>query len=161
MNPYDSRNKLLTHRRAIESTQKAQACGESVVFTNGCFDLLHVGHIHSLEEARKLGDRLVVALNSDASIRALKGQSRPIVPLPQRMRMVASLECVDWVISFRTNTPLSLIQDLKPDVLAKGGDWKQESIVGGAEVESWGGHVVALGEIRGVRTSEIIRRIQE
>ena len=161
MNPHDSRNKLLTHPGAIKSTQDARACGESVVFTNGCFDLLHVGHIHSLEEARQLGDRLIVALNSDASVRALKGQSRPIVPLSQRMRMVASLACVDWVVSFRTKTPLALIRDLKPDVIAKGGDWELENIVGRAEVESWGGQVVRLGEIRGIRTSELIRRLRE
>lgn len=161
MNPHDSRKKLLTHPRAIKSAQDAQARGESVVFTNGCFDLLHVGHIHSLEEARQLGDRLIVALNSDASVRAVKGQSRPIVPLSQRMRMVASLECVDWVVSFRTKTPLALIRDLKPNVIAKGGDWELESIVGRAEVESWGGQVVRLGEIRGIRTSELIRRIRE
>ena len=161
MNPHESRNKVLTHAHAIKSAQDAQTCGETVVFTNGCFDLLHVGHIHSLEEARQLGDRLVVALNSDASVRALKGESRPIVPLSQRMRMVASLACVDWVVSFPTQTPLALLRDLKPDIIAKGGDWKIENIVGGAEVEGWGGQVVRLGEIRGIRTSELIRRIRE
>ena len=160
MNPHDPRQKLLTHSRAIEFTRSAQARGESVVLTNGCFDLLHVGHIHTLEEARKCGDQLVEALKSDSSIRALKGPSRPEVPLSHRMTMVASLACVDRVVSFRNETPLSLIRNLKPDVLAKGGDWKRETMVGASEVESWGGKVVSLGEIKGVRTSEIIQKIR-
>ena len=122
---------------------------------------IHVGHVHSLEEARRHGDRLIVALNSDASVRSLKGPSRPIVPLSQRMRMVAALACVDWVVSFRTPTPLKLIRELKPDVIGKGGDWDLKDIVGAAEIESWGGRVEHLGEIEGIRTSEIIRRIRE
>ena len=156
-----SRKKVLNHREAIKSVRKAQSEGSCIVFTNGCFDLLHVGHIHSLEEARGHGDKLIVALNSDPSVRSLKGPSRPIVPLSQRMRMVAALACVDWVVSFRTPTPLKLIRELKPDVIGKGGDWDLKDIVGAAEIESWGGRVEHLGEIEGVRTSEIIRRIRE
>lgn len=161
MTRQDSRDKVLTHRHALKKVRAAQAKGESIVFTNGCFDLIHVGHIHSLEEARAHGDRLIVALNSDASVRSLKGASRPIVPLSQRMRMVAALACVDWVVSFRTRTPLGLIRDLKPDVIAKGGDWEQTEIVGASEVERWGGRVESLDEIEGIRTSEIIRRIRK
>ena len=161
MKQHDSREKILTHRQAIKKVRSAQAKGDSVVFTNGCFDLIHVGHVHSLEEARRHGDRLIVALNSDASVRTLKGPSRPIVPLSQRMRMVAALACVDWVVSFRTPTPLKLIRELKPDVIGKGGDWDLKDIVGAAEIESWGGRVEHLGEIEGIRTSEIIRRIRE
>lgn len=160
MTRHKSHNKVLTHRQAIKEIRAAQARGESIVFTNGCFDLLHVGHVHSLEEAQKHGDRLIVALNSDSSVRSLKDQSRPIIPLSQRMRLVAALACVDWVVSFRTKTPLALIRDLKPDVIAKGGDWDLDKIVGAPDVESWGGRVERLGEIEGVRTSQIIRRIK-
>ena len=156
-----SRKKVLNHREAIKSVRKAQSEGSCIVFTNGCFDLLHVGHIHSLEEARGHGDKLIVALNSDASVRSLKGPSRPVVPLSQRMRMVAALACVDWVVSFRTRTPLSLIREFKPDVIAKGGDWKVDEIVGASDVLGWGGRVERLSEIEGVRTSEIIRRIRQ
>ena len=160
MNPHDSRKKLLTRASAAAVIGKARERGESIVFTNGCFDLLHVGHIQSLEQARRLGDRLVVALNSDSSIRSIKGPSRPIIPLTQRMRLVAGLACVDWVVCFRGRTPLSLIQELKPDILAKGGDWKLDEIVGKEEVESWGGRVARLDEIEGIRTSQLIRRIR-
>jgi len=128
------------------------------VFTNGCFDLLHVGHVRSLEQARGLGDRLVVAVNSDASVRRLKGTARPVVPARQRMEVLAALACVDWVIPFRGATPLAAINALRPDVLAKGGDWALDAIVGKGEVESWGGRVVRLREIRGVRTSAIVER---
>jgi D-beta-D-heptose 7-phosphate kinase/D-beta-D-heptose 1-phosphate adenosyltransferase len=129
------------------------------VFTNGCFDLLHVGHVRSLEQARSLGDRLIVAINSDASVRELKGRGRPVVPLRQRLEMVAALECVDWVILFRDATPLSTIRALRPDVLAKGGDWRLDDIVGHDDVLEWGGRVVRLREIPGVRTSALIERM--
>ena len=161
MKPRDSRSKQLTRAHAIETIRGARERGESVVFTNGCFDLLHVGHAQSLEEARTLGDRLIVALNSDSSVRALKGDRRPLVPLKQRMRLVASLECVDWVVSFRDRTPLSLIQDLKPDVIAKGGDWELDKIVGREAVESWGGRVARLTEVEGIHTSQLIQRIRK
>jgi rfaE bifunctional protein nucleotidyltransferase chain/domain len=156
-----SRDKVLTHPDAIQAVQEVQASGKTVVFTNGCFDLLHVGHLHSLEEARAHGDHLIVALNSDSSVRSLKGPSRPAVPLSQRMPLVAALACVDWVVSFETATPLALIRELKPDVIAKGGDWEVDDIVGASDVESWGGRVERLSEIEGVRTSEIIRRIRQ
>jgi D-beta-D-heptose 7-phosphate kinase/D-beta-D-heptose 1-phosphate adenosyltransferase len=131
---------------------------ETVVFTNGCFDLLHVGHVRSLEQARRLGDRLIVAVNGDASVQRLKGADRPLVPARQRMELVAALECVDWVVQFRAATPLSIIRALRPDVLAKGGDWPLDQIAGRAEVESWGGRVVRLREIPGLRSSALIQR---
>jgi D-beta-D-heptose 7-phosphate kinase/D-beta-D-heptose 1-phosphate adenosyltransferase len=155
-----ARSKLLTRPAAIEAVRAAQRSGLSVVFTNGCFDLLHVGHVRSLEQARGLGDRLIVALNSDASVRRLKGPERPVVPLGQRMEVVAGLECVDWVLPFRGATPLSAIRALRPDVLAKGGDWALDTIVGREAVEGWGGRVVRLDRVDGAATSALIERIR-
>jgi len=156
--PRRARSKVLTRDRAARAVQAARRRGEIVVFTNGCFDLLHVGHVRSLEQARRLGDRLIVAVNSDASVRRLKGASRPLVPARQRMEIVSALECVDWVVQFRAATPLSIIRTLRPDVLAKGGDWSLDQIVGRAEVESWGGRVVRLREIPDLRSSALIER---
>jgi len=158
MNARAARGKLASRARACRAVRAAQRRNERVVFTNGCFDLLHIGHVRSLEQARSLGDRLLVAVNTDASVRRLKGEGRPLVPLRQRMELVAALECVDWVISFREPTPLSAIVAVRPDVLAKGGDWPLTEIVGRAEVEGWGGRVVRLAQVRGVRTSLLIER---
>ncbi len=151
-------SKVLGRDAAAREIRKAQARGEDVVFTNGCFDLLHVGHVRSLEQARGLGDRLVVAINSDASVRKLKGPDRPLVPGKQRAEVVAALSSVDWVVLFAAATPLSLIKALRPNVLAKGGDWSLDEIVGRREVESWDGRVVRLREIPGVRTTSLIER---
>jgi D-beta-D-heptose 7-phosphate kinase/D-beta-D-heptose 1-phosphate adenosyltransferase len=131
-----------------------------VVFTNGCFDLLHVGHVRSLAEARSLGDRLVVGVNGDASVRRLKGAPRPLVPGRQRAEVLAALACVDWVVLFGQDTPLALIRALRPDVLAKGGDWKLDEIVGREDVESWGGRVERLRVIPGVRTTKLVDEIR-
>jgi rfaE bifunctional protein nucleotidyltransferase chain/domain len=152
-----ARAKFLTRKAAAAAIRSAQKRGERVVFTNGCFDLVHVGHVRSLEQARSLGDRLVVAVNSDASVRKLKGPDRPLVPARQRGEVVAALGCVDWVIQFGEETPLAAILALRPDVLAKGGDWALDEIVGRAEVESWGGRVVRLREVPGIRTTALIR----
>jgi rfaE bifunctional protein nucleotidyltransferase chain/domain len=154
-----ARDKILSRKRAAEATRKARRRGERVVFTNGCFDLLHVGHVRGLEAARGHGDRLVVALNSDASVRRLKSPGRPVMPERQRAEIVAALACVDWVVVFREDTPLKTIEALRPEVLAKGGDWALDRIVGRAEVESWGGRVVRLRQIPGARTSAIVERI--
>lgn len=157
MRPADrARDKVLSQPVAARRIRSAKRRGERVVFTNGCFDLLHVGHVRSLEQARSLGDRLVVAVNGDASVRSLKGAGRPVVPVRQRMEVLAALACVDWVIPFRGATPIAAIRALRPDILAKGGDWALDEIVGRVEVEGWGGRVVRLREIRGVRTSEIV-----
>jgi D-beta-D-heptose 7-phosphate kinase/D-beta-D-heptose 1-phosphate adenosyltransferase len=151
-----ARNKILTRAGAVRAVRAAQRRGERVVFTNGCFDLLHVGHVRSLEQARAQGDRLVVALNTDASVRRNKGPGRPIVPARQRAEVLAALACVDFVLLFAETTPLATIVALRPDVLAKGGDWTLDAIVGRAEVESWGGSIVRLREVPGVRTTKIV-----
>ena len=130
-----------------------------VVFTNGCFDLLHAGHVHLLRRARTHGGMLVVGLNSDASIRRLKGGSRPITPLEQRAYVLAGLECVDAVVPFEEDTPLDLIRTVRPQVLIKGGDWPKERIVGATEVESWGGEVFSLDLLPGYSTTAIVERI--
>jgi D-beta-D-heptose 7-phosphate kinase/D-beta-D-heptose 1-phosphate adenosyltransferase len=154
-----AREKVLARRTAAAAVRAAQRRGERVVFTNGCFDLLHVGHVRSLEQARSLGDRLLVAINRDASVRRIKGPSRPVVPERQRAELVAGFACVDWVVLFGQTTPLSLIRALRPDVLAKGGDWRLDDIVGRREVESWGGRVERLRIVPGVRSSDLIERI--
>ncbi len=153
-----ARSKLLSRSAAARAVRAAQRSGQRVVFTNGCFDLLHVGHVRSLEQARSLGDRLLVAVNSDASVRRLKGASRPLVPARQRAEVLAALACVDWVLIFPEDTPLTTIRALRPDVLAKGGDWTLDTIVGRREVEGWGGRVARLREVPGVRTTTIVER---
>ena len=151
-----ARDRVLSLSSARQRVRAAQRRGEQVVFTNGCFDWLHVGHVRSLEQARSLGDRLVVAVNSDASVRRLKGPDRPRVPARQRAEVLAALACVDWVVVFRADTPLRTIEALRPDVLAKGGDWALDEIVGRAEVEGRGGRVVRLREVPGVRTTTLL-----
>lgn len=153
-----ARDRVLARKAARETVARAQRRGERVVFTNGCFDLLHVGHVRSLEQARSLGDRLVVAVNSDASVRRLKGPERPLVAQRQRAEVIAALACVDWVVVFGEDTPLKIIRELRPDVLAKGGDWKLDEIVGRKDVESWGGRVVRLRQIPGARTTSILEK---
>jgi D-beta-D-heptose 7-phosphate kinase/D-beta-D-heptose 1-phosphate adenosyltransferase len=149
---------VLSRAAARAAVAGARRRGQHIVFTNGCFDLLHLGHVRSLEQARGLGDRLLVGVNSDASVRRLKGRGRPLLPARQRAEVLACLGCVDWVVVFAEDTPLSLILELRPDVLAKGGDWKRGAIVGREQVEGWGGRVVRLREVPGVHTSEILRR---
>lgn len=134
---------------------------ERVVFTNGCFDLLHRGHVEYLEAAAALGDRLIVAVNSDASVRRLKGEGRPVVAEEDRAIVIASLGCVDAVTIFDEDTPRALIAGLLPDVLVKGGDYAAEDVVGHAEVAAAGGEVRILSYREGHSTSEIIRRIRE
>jgi rfaE bifunctional protein nucleotidyltransferase chain/domain len=158
--PRTARSKVLTRRAAAAAVRAARRRGESVVFTNGCFDLIHVGHVRSLEEARSLGDRLLVGVNADASVRRLKGPSRPIVPGRQRAELLAALECVDWVVLFGQDTPLALIRAVGPDVLAKGGDWRLEEIVGREVVEGRGGRVERLRVVPGIRTTGLVDRIR-
>jgi rfaE bifunctional protein nucleotidyltransferase chain/domain len=136
--------------------------GKQVVFTNGCFDLLHPGHIHILEQARRLGDALVVGLNSDDSVRRLmKGPGRPVIPAEERAEILASLECVDAVVIFDESTPKRVIAALLPDVLVKGDDWAADKIVGGEEVEAAGGKVVRVEVIPDLSTTEILERIRQ
>jgi rfaE bifunctional protein nucleotidyltransferase chain/domain len=131
----------------------------AVVFTNGCFDLLHAGHVDVLTRARALGDLLVVGLNDDASVARLKGPTRPITPLAQRAYVLAGLACVDFVSAFAEDTPLELIRAVLPDVLVKGGDWPVAAIVGGDVVTARGGRVVSLPLVPGLSTSAVIARI--
>ena len=133
--------------------------GEKVVFTNGCYDLLHIGHIRCFQESKALGEILIVALNSDRSIKALKGPSRPIIPEEERAEIIAAMEHVDYVTIFDQEDPLEVISTVKPAVLVKGGDWSMDTIVGRNVVESYGGTVVALPMIPGVSTSRIIEDI--
>ena len=138
---------------------RARAHPRPLVFTNGCFDILHAGHVHLLRRARAHGDMLVVGLNSDASISRLKGPARPVSPLEQRAYVLAGLECVDAVIAFEEDTPLELIKAIRPDVLIKGGDWTRDRIVGAVEVASWGGDVFSLELLPGFSTTAIVERI--
>ena len=134
--------------------------GKSVVFTNGCFDLLHPGHIHSLEAARKLGDVLIVGINSDESVRVLKGENRPLIPEQERAEILANLECVDGVLVFEELTPQKVIAALLPDILVKGSDWPGNQIVGREEVEAAGGKVVLIDNMPGYSTTEILKKIR-
>jgi len=134
--------------------------GKRVVFTNGCFDLIHPGHIALLEAARREGDRLVVALNSDASVRGLKGEGRPVVPQTERAELLLALETVDRVVLYDEPTPIAAIRALRPDVLVKGADWPADQVVGRAEVEAAGGRLVRVTLVPGRSTSAIVDRIR-
>ena len=134
--------------------------GKRVVFTNGCFDLLHPGHIKLLEAARGLGDALVVGLNSDESVRRLKGAGRPVIPENERAEILANLECVDAVVIFDELTPQKTVAALLPDILVKGGDWPGNQIVGREEVEAAGGKVVLIDVVQGYSTTEILNKIR-
>lgn len=142
------------------AVQAARARGEKVVMTNGCFDILHAGHVAYLNEAAKLGDRLIVAVNSDSSVRALKGPGRPVNPEDRRMAVLAGLGAVDWVVSFSEETPQRLISEILPSLLVKGGDYKPEQIAGGQEVIAAGGEVRVLNFEDGCSTTEIIEAIR-
>jgi D-beta-D-heptose 7-phosphate kinase/D-beta-D-heptose 1-phosphate adenosyltransferase len=139
----------------------AEAAGRVVVFTNGCFDLLHAGHVRYLEAARREGDLLIVGINADRSVRALKGKGRPIVPEAERAYVLAGLASVDYVTVFEEADPLHAIRTLRPDVLVKGGDWPEEAIIGADAVRSWGGRVVRVAITDLVSTSALIERICE
>ncbi len=138
--------------------RKLKSTGRKIVFTNGCFDILHAGHIDLLRRARECGDVLVVAINSDSSVARLKGTNRPIIPEGERAELLDALEMVDFVCSFDEDTPLEAILKIHPDVLVKGADWA-ENIVGQREVEGWQGKVVALPLVEGFSTSGIVERV--
>ncbi|MGH7830828.1 MAG: D-glycero-beta-D-manno-heptose 1-phosphate adenylyltransferase [Candidatus Binatia bacterium] len=139
---------------------RAQAEGRKVVFTNGCFDLLHCGHLHLLGEAKKMGDLLVVAVNSDASVKQIKGPDRPVLPESDRAELLAALEVVDYVTSFSEPDPSKLIEELRPDVLVKGGDWSKEQVVGATVVEQNGGKVAVIPYLQNHSTTKIIETIR-
>ncbi|MDF1614748.1 bifunctional D-glycero-beta-D-manno-heptose-7-phosphate kinase/D-glycero-beta-D-manno-heptose 1-phosphate adenylyltransferase HldE [Desulfurivibrio alkaliphilus] len=157
----DSRRGVLSEEELLAAVAAARAGGERIVMTNGCFDLLHAGHVSYLKQARKLGDRLIVAVNDDASVRALKGAGRPINPLEQRLEVLAGLAAVDWVIPFAEDTPRRLICQVLPDVLVKGGDYRPEQIAGHECVLAAGGEVTVLEFDYACSTSRIIARINQ
>lgn len=151
---------VMTEEELKLAVAAARKRGEKVVMTNGVFDILHAGHVSYLANARKLGDRLIVAVNSDASTKRLKGDSRPVNPLEQRMIVLGALEAVDWVVSFEEDTPQRLIAGILPDLLVKGGDYKPEEIAGSKEVWANGGEVLVLNFEDGCSTTNIIKKIQ-
>jgi rfaE bifunctional protein nucleotidyltransferase chain/domain len=146
--------------RLVEERQIWRRDGRRVVLTNGCFDLLHAGHVALLEAARREGDVLVVALNDDASVRGLKGPARPLVPEAERAELLLALEPVDRVVVYADPTPLTVVGALRPDVLVKGQDWAHDAIVGRAEVEAAGGRVVRVPTFAGRSTSSLVERIR-
>lgn len=152
---------VLTREQLLLAVADARAHGERIVFTNGCFDIIHAGHVGYLKEARKLGDRLVVAINDDASVTRLKGRGRPINPVDRRMAVLAGLESVDWVVSFAQDTPERLLQDIRPEVLVKGGDYGIAEVVGSDFVHSYGGEVLVLSFLDDCSTSAIVTRIRQ
>ncbi len=154
----NAEDQVLTRNELVHRVQLWKANGERVVFTNGCFDLLHIGHITLLEQARRFGDRLIVAINSDASVSALKGPSRPIVSQNARARVLAALAAVDAVVIFDESTPLELIVASRPDILVKGGDYHVDSVVGAKEVASWGGEVRIVPLVEGFSTTRLIEK---
>lgn len=153
-------NKILKKdvlRKKLEDLRKK---GKKIAFTNGCFDILHVGHVRYLRKARKTADVLVLALNSDSSVRSIKGEKRPLINEKERAEILAALEFVDFVTIFKESTPLKLIKYLKPDILIKGGDWPEEKVIGREEVKKWGGHVEIIPEIKGKSTTNIVEKIR-
>lgn len=160
MNPTDTQTKILPPSDLQQAVARWKDEGKTVVFTNGCFDILHAGHIASLTEAAKQGDKLIVALNSDASVKALKGPLRPVNDEAARAVVMAALGMVDGVVIFNEQTPRELILALKPDVLVKGGDYKVEDVAGANEVIGWGGRVVINPVVEGFSTTAIINKIR-
>ncbi|MCF8064251.1 MAG: D-glycero-beta-D-manno-heptose 1-phosphate adenylyltransferase [Desulfarculaceae bacterium] len=157
----DTSQKIMSQEQAVALARTAQAEGKKVVFTNGCFDLLHAGHVDLLNRARSLGDLLVLGLNSDEGVRAQnKGPERPIVPQAQRAAVVAGLQAVDAVVFFEEPTPAKLIEAIAPDVLVKGGDWPEEKIVGAAFVRSHGGQVHSLPLVPGLSTTSLVSKLK-
>jgi rfaE bifunctional protein nucleotidyltransferase chain/domain len=152
---------VLTLEELILQFGPGKRNGRRVVFTNGCFDLLHPGHIKLLEAARAMGDALIVGLNSDVSVRALKGAGRPVIPQQERAEILANFDCVDGVVIFDELTPQETVIALLPDVLVKGGDWPGNQIVGREEVEAAGGKVVLIDVVEGHSTTEILRKIRK
>jgi D-beta-D-heptose 7-phosphate kinase/D-beta-D-heptose 1-phosphate adenosyltransferase len=154
-----SSNKVLELKALNRIVEDRRSGGKQIVFTNGCFDILHMGHTSFLQQARQLGDLLIVGLNSDESVRRLKGPHRPVVPMKERAAILSSLAGVDYITIFDEDTPINLIRTLKPDVLVKGDDYKKEEVVGGEIVESYGGKVELIKLLKGVSTTSIIERI--
>ncbi|MBM3297410.1 MAG: D-glycero-beta-D-manno-heptose 1-phosphate adenylyltransferase [Candidatus Aminicenantes bacterium] len=152
--------KIFPRSEFLPVREELRRRGRKLVFTNGCFDLLHAGHVRLFREARSLGDALVVALNDDASVRRLKGPSRPVTPLAERLEVLEAVEAVSYLTWFAEDTPREIVAALLPDVLVKGGDWTPETVVGREEVEAAGGRVVIIPYLPGHSTSSILERIR-
>jgi D-beta-D-heptose 7-phosphate kinase/D-beta-D-heptose 1-phosphate adenosyltransferase len=153
--------KIMTWEELKKEIEGHRRKGKKISFTNGCFDILHAGHVQYLHEARQSGDLLVLGLNSDASVRAIKGDKRPLVPQAERAMVVAALSAVDYVTIFEEKTPLRLIEYLRPDCLVKGGDWHADAVVGGDQVRSWGGQVLIVPFRQGISTTNIVEKIRQ
>lgn len=151
--------KFFTLRKFLPLLKKLRRAGKKIVFTNGCFDVIHAGHIHLLQKAASMGDVLVIGINNDSSVKKLKGENRPIFPLAERAEILCSMENVDYVIPFSTPTPAHLIEKIVPDVLVKGSDWKSSEIVGREAVRKGGGKVVTVQLRKGISTSVLIEKI--
>lgn len=154
-------SKILTREQAIQQADQWRTEGQQIVFTNGCFDIIHLGHIDYLEKARNLGDRMILGLNTDASVSCIKGPLRPVVNEYARARLMAALEFVDAVVLFSEPTPLELIEDVQPDVLVKGDDYTVDTIVGADFVLSRGGRVETVALVPGYSTTKLIDRIKQ
>lgn len=152
-------SKIVELKNLVQIVNAMRQSSRRIVFTNGCFDIIHVGHLRYLNAARSEGDILIVGLNSDASVRMIKSKNRPILPQHQRAEVLAGLACVDYVTLFDDPDPLKLIMALKPDVLVKGADWKEAEIIGADVVKSRGGRVVRVDLVPDISTSQIIQRI--
>jgi len=153
------KDKIKSWEEATHLCDNLRSQGKKIIFTNGCFDILHSGHIQYLEQAKALGDILFLGLNSDDSVRRIKGSPRPIVSEEERAFVVAGLQSVDFVVIFEQDTPYELIRLLKPDILVKGGDWKPEDIVGSDIVQGYGGRVLSLPYLEGISTTELFFKI--
>ncbi len=154
-------DKIVTREQLQQRLRQLRREGKTIVFTNGCFDILHVGHVRYLREAKKLGEVLVLALNSDASVRAIKGEKRPLVPEDERADIMAALACIDYVVIFSEPTPQGLIEYLQPDILVKGGDWTEDAIAGADFVKAAGGRVVTIPLTAGRSTTNIVEKIRQ
>lgn len=153
------RKKIIPYKKAAFFAASLKKKGTRIVFTNGCFDILHCGHASYLNKAKQQGDVLFVGVNSDASVKAIKGPRRPINALKDRMELLANLECVDYLCAFNQETPLELIQRVRPHVLIKGADWKRGDIVGADVVKSYGGKVVRIAFKKGYSTTSLIHKL--
>jgi rfaE bifunctional protein nucleotidyltransferase chain/domain len=151
---------LLTLEDVARFGERCRQAGENIAMTNGCFDVLHAGHLRLIEAARAEADRLLVAINSDASVRGLKGPERPLIPESERAEVLLAMAAVDAVAVYDDETPMRVVEALRPSVLAKGADWPLDQIVGRAEVESWGGRVVRIPLLQGRSTTAILERIR-
>ena len=152
--------KIIPFSKVRALSRRLRSQGKKIVFTNGTFDILHLGHVDYLQKAKTMGDVLIVGVNSDASVKSYKGPDRPINPQADRIRVLAALECVDYTVIFNEPTPLQLVEQVRPHVLVKGADWKKDQIVGAREVESWGGRVKRIRLVPGRSTTRLIQKLE-